>query len=71
MSTGHRNYSKEFKQEAVRLVQASGKSMGQVAQDLGIAESNLSRWCQHAGEHGAEALPLVDINVHKRKSFGN
>lgn len=57
MPTEHRNYSKEFKQEAVHLVQSSGKSAAQIAADLGIPESNLSRWCQQAGEHGATAFP--------------
>lgn len=57
MSQAHRNYSKEFKQEAVRLVQSSGKSAAQVALDLGIPESNLSRWCQLAGQHGPAAFP--------------
>lgn len=57
MPNGHRNYSKDFKQEAVRLVQTSGKSAAQVAEDLGIAESNLSRWCSAAKEHGQEAFP--------------
>ena len=57
MSNGHRNYSKEFKQGAVRLVHSSGKSAAQVALDLGIAESNLSRWCVQAAQHGSEAFP--------------
>ena len=57
MSNGHRNYSKEFKQEAVRLVQKSGKTAAQVAADLGIAESNLSRWFQQANDHGSAAFP--------------
>jgi transposase-like protein len=38
-------FDKNFKQEAVRLVQTSGKSQRQVAEDLGVAMSTLSRWC--------------------------
>lgn len=57
MQNGHRTYTKEFKVEATKLVQTSGKSMSQVAQDLGISDSSLSRWCQHSGEHGAQAFP--------------
>jgi len=37
-------YSQEFKMRAVRLVETSGKSMSQIARDLGIADSNLYRW---------------------------
>jgi len=38
-----RTYTHEFKLEAVRLVETSGKSMSQVARDLGIADSTLHR----------------------------
>jgi transposase len=36
-------FDKHFKQEAVRLVQTSGKSQRQVAEDLGVAMSTLSQ----------------------------
>ena len=39
-------YSLEFKMRAVRLVETSGKSMSQIARDLGVADSNLYRWCK-------------------------
>lgn len=32
------SYSKEFKQEAVRLVETSGKGKSAVARDLGISD---------------------------------
>lgn len=38
------SYTVEFKQEAVRRVEAEGKSLAQVARDLGIAEQTLSNW---------------------------
>lgn len=38
MPKEQRTFSKEFKLEAVRLAQASGKSTTQVACDLGIAD---------------------------------
>lgn len=57
MQNGHQTYTKEFKIEAAKLVQTSGKSMTQVAQDLGIFDSSLSRWCQQYGEHGRQAFP--------------
>lgn len=41
-------FDKGFKQDAVRLVQAGGKSMSQFANDLGVSVSTLSRWCQDA-----------------------
>lgn len=56
MQTKHRNYDKTFKIEAVRLVQSSGKSMNQIARDLGISDSSLSRWCQEYGQLGERAF---------------
>lgn len=56
MQSEHRTYEKAFKVEAVRLVQTSGKSISQVAQDLGIPDSNLSRWCREVEELGKQAF---------------
>ena len=41
-----RFYSREFKLEAVRLSETSGKSMAQVARELGLADGVLYRWCR-------------------------
>lgn len=49
-------FDKNFKQEAVRLVQSSGKSQRQVAEDLGIAMSTLSRWCTEMTTNGERAF---------------
>jgi len=40
------SYSKEFKQEAVLLVESSGKGKSTVARDLGISDSALRKWCK-------------------------
>ena len=37
-------YPPEFREEAVRLVRNGGKSIGQVAKDLGIADQSLRNW---------------------------
>ena len=47
---------KTFKTEAVRLVRSSEKSMRQLAEDLGISLSALSRWCQDEASNGAHAF---------------
>ena len=44
-----KTYSEEFKQDAVRLVETSGKAKSQVARDLGISESALYRWIKTYG----------------------
>ncbi|MDN0076813.1 transposase [Crenobacter sp. SG2303] len=38
------SYTPEFKQEAIRQIEAEGKSPAQVARDLGISEQTLSNW---------------------------
>lgn len=52
-----RTYTKAFKEEAVRLVQTSDKSMNQVAHDLGISEIVLSHWCQQAKKQETDTFP--------------
>jgi transposase len=57
MPKEQRTFTKEFKLEAVRLVQSSGKSITQVARDLGIADSTLLHWCKLMAEQGERAFP--------------
>jgi transposase-like protein len=40
-----RKFSDEYKAETVRLVQSSGKSVGQMALELGIGETALRLVC--------------------------
>ena len=51
-----RHFSREFKIEAVRLVQ-QGQSISRVARDLEIGRGTLARWRQQLEEHGAAAFP--------------
>ena len=57
MGKSQPTYSKEFKQEAVRLFETSGKSKTQIARDLGISDSALSKWCKEFANHGEQAFP--------------
>jgi transposase len=50
-------YSKEFKEEAVRLAQTSGKPIAQIARELGISDSAIHGWKRELAEHGPEAFP--------------
>jgi len=36
-----KTYTREFKEEAVRLVQTSGKPIAQVARELGISDTSI------------------------------
>jgi transposase len=44
MTTDRRTYTEEFKREAVRLMETSGKPIAEIARDLGINDNNLYRW---------------------------
>jgi|SRR6266536_2580611 len=44
------SYTKEFKQDAVRLVESSNKCKSEIARDLGVSDSALSKWCKAFGE---------------------
>lgn len=49
-----KKYTEEFKTEAVRLAQESGRPVAQVARELGIADNLLYRW--RTEEHRARSL---------------
>jgi transposase len=52
-----RKFSEEFKREAVELSNNCGKTIDEVAYDLGINRSVLSRWRREAKELGKQAFP--------------
>ena len=41
---GRRKYDREFKEDAIRLIVDGGRTVREVARDLGIHENMLSRW---------------------------
>jgi len=52
-----RTYSEEFKKDAVGHSMTSEKTVIEVAQDLGIAHSNLRRWRAQYSKNGEIAFP--------------
>lgn len=50
-------FSKEFKQEAVRLLDAQVKDAAQLARELGVRRNLLYKWQQEIQAHGDEAFP--------------
>ncbi len=50
-------YTREFKEEAVRLAQTSGKPITQVARELGISDTSIHQWRKELAQHGQEAFP--------------
>ena len=57
MQKVQKTYTPEFKREAVRLAQTSGKPIAHVARELGISDTSIHQWRKELTEHGSEAFP--------------
>lgn len=57
MAKVQKTYTAEFKREAVQLAQTSGKSIAQVARELGISDTSIHQWRKELAEHACQAFP--------------
>jgi transposase len=57
MARSRRKHSSEFKREAVRLTLEPGRTVSEVAANLGVDRSLLQRWKSEMDAHGASAFP--------------
>ena len=57
MTKTRKKYTREFKMEAVRLLETSGKSAVQLERELGIGHGNLWRWKRDFAADGEDAFP--------------
>ena len=48
-------FTKEFEEEAVRLVRTSGRTKREIASDLGVGLSTLTRWLARSRDRVMEA----------------
>ena len=64
MVSTRRSFSREFKEEAVRMITESGHSLSQVGRDLDIRPDMLRRWRRQFQEDPEQAFP----GVGQRKS---
>ena len=66
MSNYAKRYSKEFKQEAVRLLLTSGKNAAQLGRELGVTGMSLANWREEAlrnGDYPQQAKP-DGVRIH-------
>jgi transposase len=54
MVKSHPPYPEEFRREAVRLARSSGKSVPEVAKDLGVSDQALRNWVRQADIDGGK-----------------
>ena len=57
MPKPQRRFTQDFQDEAVRLVETSGRSRREIAQDLGIGLSTLRHWVDRRRERQIEQPP--------------
>jgi transposase len=57
MPKPHSRFTQEVQDEAVRLVETSGRSRREIAQDLGIGRSTLRPWIDRRRERQIEHPP--------------
>jgi len=63
-----RTYTKEFKEEAVKLVEEQDVSIKQAATELGISQSALRKWINASQNKGERAFPgSGNLNPEDRK----
>src|ERR1700726_540096 len=67
--TQQRRFTKEFEEEAVRLVQTSGRTQREIAGDLGIGRSTLVRWIGRSRDRRAvdPAAAERDVTAELRR----
>lgn len=53
--------TEEFRREAVRIALSSGRTIGQVAADLGIGKSTLGKWISRHRESDLLSGPHDDV----------
>lgn len=56
MTRTRRRYTREFKLEAIRLYETSGKSVRQIEIDLGITAGLLNKWRAQQRQDGQQAF---------------
>jgi transposase-like protein len=68
MSESRRKFDQEFREGAVRIVRDTGKSIAQVARDLGINAGTLGGWVakDRVEREGTQSLSTGDMAELKR-----
>ena len=62
--TQQRRFTKEFEEEAVRLVRTSGRTQREVVDDLGIGLSTLVRWIgRHRDRQSRDSVEAGQADV--------
>ena len=71
MSKQRRKFTPEFRAEVVALCQVGDRSCAQVARDLGLGESLVTKWVQlaRAGAPGASSVATGELGDTEREEL--
>jgi len=67
--TNHKTYTRQFKEEAVRLLLSSGKTMKQIASELGVSTVSLLAWKKEALHNGQRPVSENPDGIRIEYSF--
>ncbi len=57
MSKQRKTYTREFKLEAIRLAESSGRPVRQIEHELGLSQGTIAHWRRDVQRTGDEAFP--------------
>jgi transposase len=57
MGKSRKVYTRQFKEETLRLLETGGRSANQLEQELGIGKGCITRWKQELASEGEQAFP--------------
>jgi len=63
---GRRKFSKQFKRDAVSLIETSGKNLSQIARELGVRSGLLSAWREAVEAERKTGLESDELEELKR-----
>ena len=69
MSRTRRKYTREFKLEAARLLESSGRSAAQIERELGIGDGCLLQWRKQFTSEGAASRSGEGSGVCEREQI--
>jgi transposase len=69
MGTQRESYDEEFKRKTVEHMESAGKRPIQIARELNIPKSTLSRWIKQYGSGAVEAQAQVFVDYERLKKL--
>ncbi|NRF92558.1 transposase [Paenibacillus frigoriresistens] len=69
MSVQRESYDEEFKRNTIKHMESSGKKPMQIARELNIPKSTLSRWIKQYGSGAVEMQSQVFVDYERLKKL--